>query len=35
LRAFEISPELPWRFGYPALTKKRKAKLLGLNGARA
>jgi predicted TIM-barrel fold metal-dependent hydrolase len=34
LRAFEISTELQERFGYPALTKERKAKLLGLNGAR-
>ena len=34
LRAFEISAELQERFGYPALTKARKAKLFGLNGAR-
>ena len=34
MRAFEISDELQERFGYPALTKARKAKLLGLNGAR-
>ncbi|MEX2457677.1 MAG: amidohydrolase family protein [Actinomycetota bacterium] len=33
-RAFEISPEFQERFGYPALTKERKAKILGLNGAR-
>ena len=34
MRTFEISNELQERFGYPALTKARKAKLLGLNGAR-
>lgn len=34
LRAFEITPEYQERFGYPALTKERKAKILGLNGAR-
>jgi uncharacterized protein len=33
-RAFEISPEFQERFGYPALTRERKAKILGLNGAR-
>jgi uncharacterized protein len=34
LRVFEISPEFQERFGYPELTRERKAKLLGLNGAR-
>ncbi|HEX6331339.1 MAG TPA: amidohydrolase family protein, partial [Actinomycetota bacterium] len=34
LRAFRISEELQERFGYPALTKELKAKILGLNGAR-
>jgi uncharacterized protein len=33
-RAFEISAEFQERFGYPALTHERKAKILGLNGAR-
>ena len=33
-RAFRISPELQERYGYPALTPLRKAKVLGLNGAR-
>jgi predicted TIM-barrel fold metal-dependent hydrolase len=33
-RALEISPELQERYGYPALTPERKAKVLGLNGAR-
>jgi hypothetical protein len=33
-RAFEISPEFQQRFGYPALTKERKAKIFGLNAAR-
>jgi predicted TIM-barrel fold metal-dependent hydrolase len=33
-RAFEITPEFQERFGYPALTKGLKAKVLGLNGAR-
>jgi uncharacterized protein len=33
-RSFEISPEFQERFGYPALTKERKRKILGLNGAR-
>jgi len=32
-RAFEISPEYQEKFGYPALTAARKAKILGLNGA--
>jgi uncharacterized protein len=32
-RAFEISSELQERYGYPALTRERKAKILGLNGA--
>jgi len=32
-RAFEISPEFQEKFGYPALTSERKAKILGLNGA--
>jgi predicted TIM-barrel fold metal-dependent hydrolase len=34
LRSFEISPEFQERFGYPELTRERKAKILGLNGAR-
>jgi uncharacterized protein len=34
LRAFEISAEFQERYGYPALTPLRKAKILGLNGAR-
>jgi hypothetical protein len=34
LRAFRISEELQERFGYPALTKGRTAKILGLNAAR-
>jgi predicted TIM-barrel fold metal-dependent hydrolase len=33
-RAFQISPELQERFGYPALTDAVKAKVLGLNAAR-
>jgi predicted TIM-barrel fold metal-dependent hydrolase len=33
-RAFEISEELQGRFGYPALTKEVKAKILGLNSIR-
>lgn len=32
-RAFQISPELQERYGYPALTRERKAKILGLNAA--
>jgi len=32
-RAFEITPEYQERFGYPALTPERKAKILGLNAA--
>jgi predicted TIM-barrel fold metal-dependent hydrolase len=34
LRAFQISREFQERYGYPALTPLRKAKILGLNGAR-
>lgn len=34
LRALEISTELQDLYGYPALTKQRKAKILGLNAAR-
>jgi uncharacterized protein len=33
-RAFEISPEFQGKHGYPALTKRVKAKILGLNAAR-
>ena len=33
-RAFEITPELQERHGYPALTPEIKAKVLGLNAAR-
>ena len=32
-RAFDISAEFQDRFGYPALTAERKAKILGLNAA--
>jgi len=32
-RAFQISAEYQERFGYPALTPARKAKVLGLNAA--
>lgn len=32
-RAFEISQEFQDRYGYPALTKERKAKILGINAA--
>jgi predicted TIM-barrel fold metal-dependent hydrolase len=32
-RAFEITTEYQERFGYPALTSDRKAKILGLNAA--
>jgi predicted TIM-barrel fold metal-dependent hydrolase len=34
LRAFRISEEFQERYGYPRLTKKIKAKILGLNAAR-
>lgn len=34
MRAFHISEELQDRYGYPELTKERKAKILGRNGAR-
>lgn len=34
-RAFEITEELQEKYGYPALTRERKAKILGLNAARA
>jgi predicted TIM-barrel fold metal-dependent hydrolase len=33
-RTFEITEEFQERFGYPALTPERKAKILGLNSAR-
>jgi predicted TIM-barrel fold metal-dependent hydrolase len=33
-RAFRISEQFQERYGYPALTPLRKAKILGLNGAR-
>jgi hypothetical protein len=33
-RAFEISLEFQERFGYPALSAERKAKIFGLNAAR-
>jgi hypothetical protein len=33
-RAFHITPAFQERYGYPALTPLRKAKILGLNGAR-
>ena len=32
-RAFEIAPEFQERFGYPALTPERKARIFGLNAA--
>jgi hypothetical protein len=32
-RAFQITPEFQQRFGYPALTPERKAKVFGLNAA--
>jgi uncharacterized protein len=34
MRSFHISKELQERYGYPELTKERRAKILGLNGAR-
>jgi hypothetical protein len=34
LRTFRISREFQERYGYPAMTPLRKAKILGLNGAR-
>ena len=34
LRAFQISEEFQERYGYPALTKDLKAKILGRNAAR-
>jgi hypothetical protein len=33
-RAFEITPQLRERHGYPALTREAKRKILGLNAAR-
>lgn len=33
-RSFEIAPELIERHGYPPLTRERKAKIFGLNGAK-
>ena len=33
-RSFQISNEFQERFGYPELTDRLKAKVLGLNGAR-
>ncbi len=33
-RAFEISREFQERYGYPSLTRERKAKIFGLNGAK-
>jgi hypothetical protein len=33
-KSFEITPEFQERYGYPALTAERKAKILGLNAAR-
>lgn len=33
-RAFEISPHFQEQFGYPALTRRAKAKIFGLNAAR-
>jgi hypothetical protein len=34
MRSFHISEEFQERYGYPALTKRIKDKILGLNGAR-
>jgi predicted TIM-barrel fold metal-dependent hydrolase len=34
MRSFHISSEFQDRYGYPELTKQRKAKILGLNGAK-
>jgi hypothetical protein len=34
LRAFSISEELQERYGYPGLTRERRAKILGRNAAR-
>jgi hypothetical protein len=34
LRAFHITEEFQDRYGYPALTKQAKRKILGLNAAR-
>jgi predicted TIM-barrel fold metal-dependent hydrolase len=34
MRSFHISNEFQDRYGYPELTKQRKAKILGLNGAK-
>ena len=34
MRSFHISEEFQERYGYPALTKRIKHKILGLNGAR-
>jgi predicted TIM-barrel fold metal-dependent hydrolase len=34
LRAFQITEEFQERYHYPKLTKERKAKILGVNGAR-
>jgi hypothetical protein len=34
LRSFHITDELQERYRYPRLTKRLKAKVLGLNGAR-
>jgi uncharacterized protein len=34
MRSFHISEEFQERYGYPALTKRVKHKILGLNGAR-
>jgi uncharacterized protein len=34
-QSFEITPEFQERFGYPALTPERKAKILGRNALRA
>ena len=33
-RSFQIAAELRERYGYPALTAERRAKVFGLNGAR-
>jgi hypothetical protein len=34
MRSFHISEEFQERYGYPALTRRIKNKILGLNGAR-
>ena len=35
MRTFQISKEFQERYGYPEVTKEMKAKIFGLNAARA